>query len=191
MRPYHHFRYLMAGDIDRTLRLASLFGSVALAFICTAPAYAATQIFLTWPGILGPSQVIGHVGDIPLTSYSQNASNNGGVSVCGQVTFTKQIDSTSPLFLGMVLKGTTSPQATVTFASQNGGTETTYYTVDLRNVIPTSITQSDSAGDVITEQIVLSARAFRFTYTTQLPNGGMSAKAAAFAESSHSSSFRI
>ncbi len=75
MKPYHHFRYLIAGGIDRTLSLASLLGSVALAFIYTAPAYAATQIFLTWPGIVGPSQVIGHVGDIPLTSYSQNASN--------------------------------------------------------------------------------------------------------------------
>jgi len=72
----------------------------------------------------------------------------------------------------MVLRGTSSPSVTVTFASQNGETETTYYTVELGNVSPTSITQSDSAGDVITEQIVLSATRFAFTYTIQLPTGG-------------------
>jgi len=75
----------------------------------------------------------------------------------------------------MVLMGRTSPRATVSFASQNGPTNTTYHTVVLDNVIPTSITQSDSAGDIVTEQIVLSARQFTFSYIPQLPTGSTGA----------------
>src|SRR5262245_16052129 len=111
----------MKKPIAGVLRLASLLGSVALGFICTAPAYAGTtQILLTWPSF----------PDIPLTSYSQNASN-GGVptrggasgSVCGQVTITKLVDRSSPIFLGLVLTGNTLiPRLTINFSQQNGTT---------------------------------------------------------------------
>jgi len=182
MKPYHHFRYLIAEDIRRPLRLASLLGIVVLAFICTAPAYAGTtQILLTSPFF---------DGGIPLTltSYSQNASSSGNgqntspsgnpagrnvPGVCGQVTITKLIDRTSPLFLQYVLAGNTViPQLTISFSQQSGTTlPFTYYTIMLENVFPTSITQSDNTTDIITEQIVLSAGRFRFRFFGQNPDG--------------------
>jgi type VI secretion system secreted protein Hcp len=152
----------------------------ALSLTWTATdARAANELFLTWPGIIGSSTVQGHVGDIELLSYSQNASNTanqdstgrGGTAICGQITITKRIDSTSPIFLGMVLSGRrTSGPVTITFAKSVQ--DTTFYTVALRDVLPTSITQSDSTGpEKITETIVMSAVKFLFTFTPQLPNG--------------------
>lgn len=175
----------MKKTIAGVLRLASLLGSVAPAFTCTAPAYATTLIWLTVPNRIGPSTVAGHLGDIPLTSYSQNASNNlnasnglagRGVSVCGQVTITKLIDRTSPIFLRYVLMGNfVFPRMTISFEQQNATTTMTYYTVDLENVVPTSITQSDSTSDIITETIVLSAQRFRFSFfDAQNPDGSIS-----------------
>jgi type VI secretion system secreted protein Hcp len=176
--------FLMNNRVDRrrTLRLAALFGGVTLGLSWTATAQAATDLFLTWPGIVGPSTVQGHVGDIELTSYSQNASNTAnpgsagggaraGKAICGEITITKRIDSTSPVFLGMVLSGRhTAGPVTVTFAKS--AQDTTFYTVSLRNVVPTSITQSDSPGpERITETIVFAASQFVFTFTPQLPNG--------------------
>jgi type VI secretion system secreted protein Hcp len=174
------------GDRFRTLHLASLLGGIALGVSGAVPAQAANELFLTWPGIIGPSTVQGHVGDIELTSYSQNASNTAslgsagtgagagaGKAICGEVTVTKRIDSTSPIFLGMVLSGKVTPgPVTVTFA--RGAQDNTFYSVSLRRVLPTSITQSDSTGpDKLTETIVFSATEFVFTYTPQLPNGSV------------------
>jgi type VI protein secretion system component Hcp len=174
-------------DRRRTLRLAVLLGGVALGLSLTTGARAATDLFLTWPGIVGTSQVKGHQGDIELVSYTQSASNiptspgNGpgtgrtqATPVCGQITIMKRVDQTSPVFLGMVLSGNvTAGPVIFTFAKAGSSTpDTTYYTVSLRKVIPTSITQSDSLGDdAITETIVLAASQFVFTYTPQLANG--------------------
>jgi type VI secretion system secreted protein Hcp len=156
--------------------------TIGLAFVLPTQARAATDLFLTWPGIIGPSTVQGHVGDIELTSYSQNASNTfsqsgggggggAGKAICGEVTITKRIDSTSPIFLGMVLSSKrTSGPVTITFAKS--ANDATFYSVSLRNVVPTSITQSDDPGPGrITETIVLSASQFVFTFTPQLPSG--------------------
>jgi type VI secretion system secreted protein Hcp len=154
--------------------------AATLAFVLPLQAQAATDLFLTWPGIIGPSTVQGHVGDIELNSYSQNASNTAtqssggggsGKAICGEVTITKNIDSTSPVFLGMVLSGRhTAGPVTVTFAKSKQ--DTTFYTVSLRDVVPTSITQSDSSGPQrITETIVFAAGQFVFTFTPQLANG--------------------
>ena len=159
----------------------AVIATVGATFVLPMQAQAATDLFLTWPGIIGPSTVQGHAGDIELTSYTQTASNTfsqsssgggSGKAVCGEVTITKRIDSTSPIFLGMVLSGNvTQGPVTITFAKSSN--DATFYLVSLRNVIATSITQSDDPGPgKITETIVLSAAQFEFTFTPQLPNGG-------------------
>src|SRR5205807_9436441 len=135
-----------SADRRRILRFAALLGGAALALSWAGTTHAATtDLFLTWPGVIGTSNAAGHAGDIVITSYSQNASNTAssastaGKAVCGQVTVTKHIDSTSPVFLGMVLAGKrTAGPVTVTFAA-HGVKDTSYYTVTLHDVIPTSI----------------------------------------------------
>jgi type VI secretion system Hcp family effector len=130
----------------------------------------ATQIFLTWPGIVGPSNVPGHVGDIVLTSYSASIatpSTTAGPPTHSQVVITKAIDKTSALFFQMAVNGHVTPTVTVTFAS--GPAATTFYTVTLQDVLITSITQSDSPSEIITETITL-------TYShisVVLPGGGI------------------
>jgi type VI secretion system secreted protein Hcp len=176
---------VMSPNRCRALQLASLLGGVALGVCSAATAQADNEVFLTWPGITGPSTVQGHVGDIELLSFSQSTSNTGATGSagtgagagkatgCGQVTITKRIDSTSPIFFGMVVSGQiTSGPVTVTFA--RGAQDKTFYSVGLRTVLPTSITQSDSTGaDKFTETITFLAVQFTITYTPQLPNGGV------------------
>jgi hypothetical protein len=66
----------------------------------------------------------------------------------------------------------TQGPVTITFAKS--ANDATFYTVSLRNVIPTSITQSNDLGPgKITETIALNATRFEFTFTPQLPNGGV------------------
>jgi type VI secretion system secreted protein Hcp len=161
----------------------AVIATVGLAFVLPMHAHAATDIFLTWPGIIGSSTVQGHLGDIELLSYSQNASNTAnpdstgrggaGRAICGRITITKRIDSTSPVFLGMVLSGrVTAGPVIITFAKSGDATDTTFYTVSLRRVVPTSITQSEGTGaDTIIETIVLEATQFVFTFTPQLATG--------------------
>jgi len=170
----------ISADRNRAAKIAALFG-VALALSCAVPAHAATQLFLTWPGITGNSVAPGHAGDTDLLSYVQNASNTfsfgsagggAGKSICGQVTVMKHIDSTSPIFLGLVLsEKVTAGPIVITFAKTGEPQDTTFYTVKLRNVIPTSITQNDSKTDILVETIVLMAEQFQFTFTPQLKNG--------------------
>ena len=144
--------------------------AVVTACLAIAPAQAqhvapvTTQLFLTWPGIVGPSTVPGHVGDIALTSYSAGISVTGGAATgggagagkvtLGQVVVTKAIDKTSPFFFGSVATGVHTPTATITFTSGRG--DTTFYTVTLNDVAVTSMTQSDSLSDIITETLTFS-----------------------------------
>jgi type VI protein secretion system component Hcp len=95
-------------------------------------------------------------------------------SVCGQVVITKLVDKTSPIFLAHVLRANADPKVTITFEVQNGSTVFTYYTVVLRNVLPTSISQSDNTNDIVTEQIVLKAQAFEYQFSGQNPDGSFS-----------------
>jgi type VI protein secretion system component Hcp len=159
-----------SADLCRTLRLASLLGSVVLCLGSTSAVQAQTlnppQLFLRWPGITGSSTAPGHAGDIPLASYTQTSShNNGGIPTCGAVTVTKFIDSASPTFLGLVFTHRVTPSATIMFTDSNF---IPFYTVELDNVYVTSITQSDpiSSDAITTETVVFSASQFRFKSTT-------------------------
>jgi type VI secretion system secreted protein Hcp len=184
---------MISNNVDRrrALRVAVLLGGVALGLSWASTAQAATDIFLTWPGINGPSQAPNHVGDIELESYSQTASNNpfspgasggpgrGGPTfsnpICGQITVKKFIESTSPKFLGFVLMGTvTAGPVTITFFKAGGAAanSTPFYTVTLQDVVVTSITQSDSAGDdTVMETMVFQASQFRYAFTQQSVTG--------------------
>jgi len=106
-----------------------------------------------------------------MLSSSANIAGKNVTAVCGQVTITKLVDQSSPTFLKAVLGLQTFPDMTITFSEESGTTPFTYYTVELANVTATSITQSDNTTNIITEQIVLSASQFRFTFFGQKPDG--------------------
>jgi type VI protein secretion system component Hcp len=164
-------------DSRRTLRLAVLLGALALG---SAPAQAAVDLFLNWPGVPGTSTNPNHLREIELLSYSQTASNipvsspgrgktttTTSTPICGQITIMKRVDQASPIILGMVLAGTvTTAPVVFTFAKAGVQNDPTFYSVTLQNVVPISITQSDSLGDdTPAETVVLMASQFVFTYT--------------------------
>jgi type VI protein secretion system component Hcp len=104
---------------------------------------------------VGDSTNARHPGEVALTSYSQNASNpvnltkKGDTALCGQITIMKQIDRSSPEFLGKVLTGSVSSATVpVTITFEKFATEVAFqfYKVELYQVAVTSITQSDFPG---------------------------------------------
>jgi type VI protein secretion system component Hcp len=150
--------------------------ALGLAWTATAQAQSEPTIFLKWPGIVGFSKVPGYAGSIELTSYSQSFSNTpGNPFVCGAVTIIKHVDSTSPDFIQMLLSGvgtikTIDGPVTITFVKQS----TAFYTVSLKGIRLTGITQSDTSATSITssttatleppiETITLSATQLVFT----------------------------
>ena len=166
-------------DSFRRYGLASLL--LALALSGTVDANAATDVFLKWSDstIVGDSTNAQHPGEVVLTSYSQNSSNpvnlgNGiGKAICGQITIMKQIDQTSPEFLGKVLTGSVSSATvpvTITF-EKSATVPFQYYKVELYRVAVTSITQNDSQADTVHETIMLEAGKFRYTFNRQKPDG--------------------
>jgi type VI protein secretion system component Hcp len=159
---------------------SALIGGVIAALSWVGAAQAATELFLKWPGIPGDSVVLGHRGEITLNSYSQSASNNDTVvplairrSVCGQIVVSKLLDQSSPHFLGLVLEGkVTAGPVVVTFAkSAPAAGPQTYYTVTLNNVLVTSVSQNDSAGDIVSETITLLAGRFSYSVLPQKTDG--------------------
>ena len=165
--------------------LSSLLLGTALTLSWTANADAATVVYLKWSdsSIVGDSTNAQHPGEVVLTSYSQNDSNPvnltrgsgaGGKAACGQITIMKQLDRSSPEFLGKVFQGSVSSATvpvTITFEKSAAEVPFQFYKVQLYEVAVTSITQNDSQGDTVSETIMLEAGKFRFTYTPQKPDG--------------------
>ena len=170
------------GTSTQVRRLKSALLGVTLALCCIASADSAqptttttTTILLKIAGITGTSQIPGHIGEIILSGFSTTSTNaappssagGGGTSkpVCGQVTITKTIDQTSPQFLRLLFLGVHTPSATVTFQSSDGKTTPSdFYTVELREVVVTSVAQTDVQADKVTETIVLQAGQFQFRF---------------------------
>jgi type VI protein secretion system component Hcp len=167
----------------RMLRLALLLGAVALGLNCSASSRAAAAIptvdlFLDWPGVPGEAANTGFVGQIVLLSYSQTASNSASNpnapprGICGQIAVTKHLDKSSPVLLGQVLSETRTPgPVTISFAKTGGGRDVTFYKVDLHDVVPVSITQSDSPSGDIVETLVFMATRFQFSFIPQNSDG--------------------
>lgn len=164
--------------------LSSLLLGIALPLSWTANADAGTVIFLTW----SDSSIAGNVA---VESYSQGDSNpvnlvtvNGrGTSSpkCGQITVTKQLDRSSPDFLGKVFEGSrtsASVPVTITFEKSTGADAGAfqYYKVQLFEVAVTSVTQAGAqGGDTVSESVSLEAARFRFTFTPQNSDGSAGA----------------
>src|ERR1700749_449250 len=72
-----------AGGSTSMKNALAVIATVGLASAFPMQAQAATDLFLTWPGIIGPSTVQRHAGDIELTSYTQTASNTFSQSSYG------------------------------------------------------------------------------------------------------------
>jgi type VI secretion system secreted protein Hcp len=110
---------------------------------------ASTLYFVKFEGIDGESQVEGHRGAIDVLAFSFGASNSGSGKVNVQdLSFTKRVDSTSPLLFRACVTGTHYGSVKLTCARASGdGKPREYLTITLSDVLVSSVSGGGSAGD--------------------------------------------
>jgi type VI secretion system secreted protein Hcp len=163
--------------------LSALFlGALSLTVATQA---SASDLFLKLNGIDGSSTDAQHAKEIELESYSQSVQSGAtfsfgaaaaGKASCGDIVVSKRIDLSSAALIMKVLTGTRVTDGKVTFR-RPGKDMQEYYTVQLTDIIVTSVEQADAAdaGSIVKEIVKLKARQFRFTYRDQNPDGTLGA----------------
>jgi type VI protein secretion system component Hcp len=141
--------------------------------LAAKPATAAGDLFLKLPGITGTSTAPGHVGEIPLLSFSAGVSAKKGVGVsCSDLSGMKLVDSSSPLLFLATLAGIDFAQATLTFSqappTPPGAPAQDVYTIKMNSASITSVQDSGSSEAPI-ESLSLHAASWVITY---IPFGG-------------------
>ena len=159
---------------------------VAAGLAVSGPAAAAEEIFLRLDGIMGGATAAGHPNEIVVSTYSQAFSNTGsavtgsgggaGKVKCGEIIVMKNIDKSSPKLIGAVVTGNHIATGDIKFDSTRGnGTLVESYHVALTDVVVTDIAQMDHTPQSVMEQVTLSARQFKFTFTPTTNSGGAGA----------------
>jgi type VI secretion system secreted protein Hcp len=183
MKPCSNSTGIQKSKVVQFCALASVLMAVGLA--ASEPATAADEIFLRLDGIVGSATGAGHQNEIVISSYSQAFSNatsavtgGGGASKvnCGAITVMKNIDKSSPKLIGAVVTGSHIATGDIQFDSSRGnGTPVESYHVALTDVVVTEISQMDHTPQGVMEQVTLSARQFKFTFTPTTNTGATGA----------------
>ena len=166
-------------------RVAGLVAGLVTAFLLTfaTPASAADSLFLKLSGIEGESTDDRHRNQIELESYFQSVQNGAtfsfgagaaGKSSCGEIVVRKKIDRASPALIMRVLTGTRIPDGLITFR-RAGTDQQVYYTVQMTDIIVSSVEQSEvpASDRTVMETVKMKARQFRFNYAPQKPDGSL------------------
>lgn len=162
----------------------------AAAAVSSAPALAASDIFLTLEGIKGESVDAKLKDSMEITAYSQSfqredvarGAGGGGASVskasCGDIRVTKVIDKASPQLMLYVMTGKTISKGSVVFRASGSKSLANYYTVALEDVLIEAVSQSDGAGDgaKVMESVAIRAGKFHFSYFPQNADGSLGAE---------------
>jgi type VI secretion system secreted protein Hcp len=159
---------------------------LAAGLSASATAAAAEEIFLRLDGIAGGATAAGHPNEIVISSYSQAFSNTStavtgggggaGKVKCGEIIVMKNIDKSSPKLIGAVVTGNHIATGDIRFDSTRGnGALAESYHVALTDVVITDIAQMDHTPQGVMEQVTLSARQFKFTFTPTTNTGGVGA----------------
>jgi type VI secretion system secreted protein Hcp len=132
-------------------------------------------------GIEGESTDQKHKNEIDILTYSQSFKNSvsdstgggggAGKVTCGEITVMKNIDKSSPLLIKAVTTGEHIKKAVLTFRTV-GRRDLEYYTVTLKDVLITSIDQTDQNNPArIFERVTLNAADFKFHFVPQSATG--------------------
>ena len=150
----------------------------------------AVDLFLKIPEIPGECQKDGHKNEIDIMSFTFGAHQTGSFQKGGtgggagkaefqDVSILKEVDKASPKLFQACAAGTHFPSITVT-SQKAGDKPLLYYSIELGDVIVSSLTNSGSSGgDAITEAITLNVAKITFKYTEQLASGGAGAQSQA------------
>jgi len=122
-----------------------------------------------------------HKGEIDVLAWSWGVSNSGSAHVGGgmgagkanvqDLSLTKYIDKSSPDLLAACCKGTHYPTA-VLVVRKAGGTPLEYITIEMTEVLITSVSTGGSGGeDRLTENVTLNFAKVKVDYKEQLATG--------------------
>ena len=146
----------------------------------------AVDIYLTIPGLKGPSTNPKFPGAIELNSFSFGVENPISIGTTGggagkitfsQVNVVKAVDQTSPLLLNAAGHGTHFATATLSLVKVGGtaGTSAAAYLVyEFKTVYVSTIqTSASSGGDSPVESVGFEVGAITIKFTPQNPTGGV------------------
>jgi type VI secretion system secreted protein Hcp len=140
----------------------------------------ADDMFLKIDGIKGESKDATYQGAIDVFSWSWGMSqsgsfHHGGGGGSGKVSvrdlsFTKPVDSSSPILSGHVANGKHIKSARL-IVRKAGDKPLEYLTIDLEDLIVSSVTYSSGGREVPTESVTLNFARFKSVYTPQKQDG--------------------
>jgi type VI secretion system secreted protein Hcp len=141
----------------------------------------AAHMFIKLDDIKGESVDDKHKGEIDILSWSwgvaqTGTAHGGGGSGAGKgqvndLTFTKQVDRSSPLLFQLCCSGTPLKKGLLT-CCKAGGKALEYIKIGMDQVMVTSVTiGGDVGGDVINETVTLNFATMNYEYVPQKADG--------------------
>ena len=145
----------------------------------------ASDIFAKIGDIKGESLDDKHKDEIEILSWSWGVANafvisgGGGGGGAGRVkfqdlSFTHKIDKASPVLMQACATGVHMKEATITHRKAGKGQQE-FLIIKMSDVIITSVTQGDSAGDARTESVSMAFGKVDLEYKPQKPDGSLDA----------------
>lgn len=111
----------------------------------------------------------------PRANSLSSSGHTNGKTELSEISFKKLADLSSPILQQTCAAGKTIPRAKFEFMRADGnGEPIKYYTVELDNVMISSVSPSSGEGGVITERVSLAYSKIKWSYTQQKVSGGSS-----------------
>ncbi|WP_313771318.1 type VI secretion system tube protein Hcp [Rheinheimera sp. 4Y26] len=142
-------------------------------------ASAAVDMFLKIEGIPGETTDKANIGSVDILAWSEGLSQSGTTHLGGgagagkvnvqDISFTKYLDSSSPVLRQYISSGSIIPSAILTVRS-GGEIPQVFFKIEMKNILISSVSAGGSGGeDRLTENLTLNFAEVRWTYIK--PNG--------------------
>jgi type VI secretion system secreted protein Hcp len=147
----------------------------------------AADIFAKLGDIKGESLDDKHKDEIEVLSWSWGVSNpataaagtgaGAGKASFHDLSFTHKIDKASPVLMQACATGVHLKEATITHRKAGKGQQE-FLVIKMNDVIVTSVSDSDSGGDGLSENVTLAFAKIDLEYKPQKPDGTLDAAVA-------------
>ena len=123
-------------------------GFAALVVVLSAAeAGATTSLYLDFSGVTGGSIAAGHTGWIEIESVQWGVSSSSpGKTSFSDLTWTQEVDKSTPSLFDHIAQGTHIDTAEVDFVDVIGGKQLTYFSMTFQTVFLTSFSLSGASG---------------------------------------------